>query len=78
MCFNTHYLREALAGKTEQELVNIAAEAVCNIEGYHLLKTNVEPTYVRLLLSLKPDQSVSRAVQRLKGNISRQVLGGFR
>lgn len=77
LCFKTHYLREALVGNTEQELVNIAAEAVCNKEGYHLLETKVEPAYVRLLLSLKPDQSVSRAVQRLKGNISRQFSATF-
>jgi putative transposase len=77
LCFKTHYLREALVGKKEQELVSHAAEVVCNKEGYHLLETKLEPTYVRILLSLKPDQSVSRAVQRLKGNISRQFSATF-
>jgi putative transposase len=77
LCFKTHYLREVLVGKTEQELVNIAAEAVATREGYHLLDTKVEPAYTRLLLSLKPDQAISQAVQRLKGNISRQFSATF-
>jgi putative transposase len=77
LCFKTHYLREALNGRAEQELVNIAAEAVSTKEGYHLLETRVEPACVRLLLSLKPNQSVSRAVQRLKGNISRKFSATF-
>jgi putative transposase len=77
LCFKTHYLRNVLVGTTEQELVSVATETVCEKEGYHLLETNVEPTYVRLLLSLKPDQSVSRAVQRLKGNLSRRFSATF-
>lgn len=77
LCFKTHYLREALNRSAEQELVNIAVDSVCTKEGYHLLETSVEPTYVRLLLSLKPNQSVSRVVQRLKGNISRKFSATF-
>jgi putative transposase len=77
LCFKTHYLRETLVSKPEQELVHISAEAACSKEGYHLLETNVEPAYVRLLLSLKPDQTVSQAVQRLKGSVSRQFSSTF-
>ena len=77
LCFKTHYLREALVGDTEQQLVNTTAEAVCAKEGYLLLETRVEPAHVRLLLSLKPDQSISQAVQRLKGTISRRFSATF-
>ena len=76
-CFKTHYLREAFVSNREQELVQTAMDAVCNKEGYHLLEIGVNPTYVRLLLSLKPNQSVSRVVQRLKGITSHQFSAAY-
>lgn len=36
------------------------------------MDTTIEQDHLRLLLSLKPDQRVSRAIQMLKGNISRE------
>ena len=45
---------------------------VCLRENYHLLETAIDKNHLRLLLSLRPDQRVSRAIQMLKGNISRE------
>jgi putative transposase len=77
LCFKTHYLREVLAGDNERDLIATAAQAVCSREGYHLLETHVEPAHVRMLLSLTPEQTVSQAVQRVKGNLSRQFSSAF-
>src|SRR2546425_9553428 len=77
LCFKTHYLRDVLVSEKERELVSTSAESVCNRQGYHLLDTSVESSYVRLLVSLKPDHAVSEAIQRLKGNISRQFSATF-
>ena len=78
LCFKTHYLREALVDPEERSLITLALGSVCEKEGYHLLEGNVESTYVRLLLSLRPDQSVAQAVQRLKRESLSAVLCGFR
>jgi putative transposase len=77
LCFKTHYLREILVSDNERDVIMTAANAVCDQEGYHILEMNVEPAFVRLLISLTPEQTVSRAVQRLKGNLSRQFSAAF-
>jgi REP-associated tyrosine transposase len=77
LCFKTHYRREALGGDSERDLIATAAQAVCSREGYHLLETQVEPAHVRMLISLTPEQTVSQAVQRVKGNLSRQFSLAF-
>jgi REP-associated tyrosine transposase len=73
LCFKTHYARPLFAEPAVQTTINNVVEDVCNRHGYHLLDTRVSPDHLRLLLSLKPDQTVSRAVQMVKGNLSRQV-----
>lgn len=77
LCFKTHYLREVLGGDSERELIATTMDAVCAREGYHLLETSIEPAYVRLLVSLTPAQTVSKTVQQLKGNLSRQFSTAF-
>ena len=77
LCFKTHYLREVLVGDNHCDLIATAAEAVCSREAYHLLDTQVEPAHVRMLVSLTPEQTVSQAVQRLKGSLSRQFSTAF-
>jgi REP element-mobilizing transposase RayT len=42
-----------------------------------LLETQINPDHLRLLLSLKPDQTVSRSVNILKGNLSREFGSAF-
>jgi len=77
VCFKTHYLREVLSGAKERDLIATAAQAICNREGYHLLETQVESAHVRMLVSLTPSQTVSQAVQRIKGNLSRRFSAEF-
>ena len=71
LCFKTHYLRPMLATKEEHSLVRRVLDEVCVREQYHLLETEVTEDHLRLLLSLKPTQTVSRAVKMLKGNVDR-------
>ena len=67
----THYLKPVLFDKHYGLIESVLAD-VCDREQYHLLEKSVTPDHLRLLLSLKPDQTVSRAVNMLKGNLSRQ------
>ena len=71
LAFKTHYLRPLFAGQEVQDVITTGVEDVCNRHGYHLLDTQTSNDHLRVLLSLKPEQSVSRAVQMLKGNLSR-------
>jgi putative transposase len=72
LCFKTHYLLPLLAGEAEHSLVENVLEDVCARAQYHLLESQITVDHLRLLLSMKPDQTVSRAVKMLKGNLSRQ------
>ena len=45
---------------------------MCARESYHLLETDITDTHLRLLLSLKPQHTVSKTVRMLKGNLQRQ------
>ncbi len=72
LCFKTHYLSPLFAGKEVQVTIATTVEDACQRHGYHLFDAQFSSEHVRLLLSLKPEHTVSRAVQILKGNVSRQ------
>lgn len=72
LCFKTHYLRPLLASEAEHSLINRVLDDVCAREQYHLLESQITPDHLRVLLSVKPEQTVSRAVKMLKGNLARQ------
>jgi len=71
-CFRTHYLRPIFSSDEDSSFFEDVLSDVCSREDYHLLETEIAPENLRLLLSLKPDQTVSKTVNMLKGNLSRQ------
>ena len=75
--FKTHYLRPLLRTAEQRALVSHVLDDVCTREKYHLLESSVTDDYLRLLVSLKPEQTVSRTVQLIKGNLSRQFNAAF-
>src|SRR5258705_3934241 len=77
LCLKTRYLKPLLITNAHQVLVGSVLDDVCAREKYHLLKTEISPDHLRLLLSLKPDQKVSQAVKMLKGNLSREFGSAF-
>jgi putative transposase len=70
--FKTHYRRPLLLTENSQSLVHDVLSEVCARQHYHLLDTDISKDNLRVLVSLKPRQSVSQTVKFLKGNISRQ------
>ena len=72
LCFKTHYLRPTLATNEAQLLVRSVLEDVCAREQYHLLESETSKDHLRLLVSLRPNQTVSRTVRMLKGNLQFQ------
>jgi len=70
--FKTYRRRSLLIAPDAQSLLHQVLGEVCARQEYHLLDTDIDKDNVRLLLSLKPVQSVSETVRFLKGNVSRQ------
>jgi len=58
--------------KARQALTEVVGD-VCQREDYHLIESDASKDHFRMLLSLKPDQPVARAVKMLKGNIAREL-----
>jgi putative transposase len=73
LCFKTSRLQPRFSDRTVRELLDEVAADVCGREQYHLLESQTSPDHLRLLISTRPDQSVSRAVKMLKGNLSRAL-----
>jgi REP element-mobilizing transposase RayT len=65
--------RDALAGLDQKILAELAAP-----HGIHILQCNCSPKDVRLMVSLKPDESISTCTSKLKGRISRWLREALR
>lgn len=72
LCFKTPYLHPLFAGPEVSGFIGNIVEDVSDRHAYHLLDAQISSDHLRLVLSLKPEQAVARAVQMYKGNISRQ------
>ena len=77
LCFKTHYLQPMFATSAEQSLVRRVLGDVCIREQYHLLETDVDQDHLRLLVSLKPEHTVSKVVKMIKGNVDQQFRSAF-
>jgi putative transposase len=73
LCFKSHCLRPCFAEQRVRDTLCEVADDLCQRESYHLLEAQTSPDHFRLLISLKPEQPVSRAVKMLKGNLSRTL-----
>lgn len=78
LAFKTRYLRPLLKTPEERALVMEVLNEVCHQRQFHMLDANIQDNYLRLLMSLKPDQSVSETVRLLKANVSREFGIAFR
>ena len=77
ICFRTRWRRCAFGeAKREASLSRLLAEISTN-HGYHLLQHRIYHDHLRCLLSLKPDQSISGAINKLKSNMSREFCLEF-
>ncbi|MGE0886907.1 MAG: IS200/IS605 family transposase [Blastocatellales bacterium] len=72
VCFRTHRRRACFAEERNVETLISALAEICQRHEYRLLESRVYPDHVRLLLSLRPEQVVSAAIQTVKTNASRE------
>jgi putative transposase len=73
LCFKAHSSRALFKEDRVRERIVEVVDDVCARQDYHVLETQVSSDHVRLLVSLKPDKSVSDVVMMLKGNLSREL-----
>lgn len=77
LCFRTHrrkklFLSDNLLDALFQEL-----KQICERHGFHLLKAKGYPDHLRCLLSLRPSDSISKTLQTIKTNLSRELASHF-
>jgi REP element-mobilizing transposase RayT len=72
VCFRTHRRRACFAEERNVETLTAALTEICQRHEYHLLESQIYPDHVRCLLSLRPEQTLSTAIQTIKTNASRE------
>ncbi len=75
LCYRTHRRRSLFASKADQ-LVELVAE-ICARHDYHLLECQPHPDQLRCLVSLQPNQPISKAMQTIKTNSARECSRQF-
>ena len=72
--FRTHRRKLVFSNAARVEACSRRIEEVCARHGFHLLEKAVYPDHIRLVLSLRPSDTISATLQKVKGNLSR-LLG---
>jgi len=75
--FKTHYMQPILSDQPKQEFADTVLANTCSREQLHLLESDIKDTQLRLLLSLKPSQTISEVVRKLKGNLQHHFRKTF-
>src|SRR5262245_5937587 len=72
----TKYRKPVLVGPIGYRLRELISE-ICGSEDVHILKGHVSKDHVPLLVSIPPQVTISRLVQRLKGKTAYRMLQEF-
>ena len=70
LCFRTHRRRQS--PPLFEPLLKALISEICERHDYHVLACKSYPTQLRILLSLRPNQSVAKVIQTIKTNTSRE------
>ena len=73
----TKYRKPVLQGDVAFRLRDLIRE-ICRAEKVEILKGHVSPDHVHVFVSLPPQVTISRLVQKIKGKTSHKLLAEFR
>ena len=73
LVWTTKYRKPVLVGPVGLRLRELIRE-ICGAADVHILKGHVSKDHVHLLVSIPPQVTISRLVQRLKGKSSRRLM----
>jgi putative transposase len=71
LCFRTHRRRQSLS--SIEPLLKDLLSQICERHEYRLLQCKSYPAQLRLLVSLRPHQSIAKVIQTIKSNSSREL-----
>ena len=77
VCFRTHRRKVLFSDAVRVETFSRTLEEICRRHDFHLLDEAVYPDHIRLVISLRPADTISRTLQTLKGNLSRLLGAEF-
>jgi REP-associated tyrosine transposase len=77
LCFRTHRRRKLFSSPERNDALNQALSEICERHEYHLLKARAYDDHLRCLLSLRPSDSISKVLQTVKTNLSRELGKSF-
>jgi len=78
LCFRTHRRKKLFSLAERTDALSQELSEICERHGYHLLKAKNYPDHLRCLLSLRPSDSISKTLQTVKTNLSRELGAHFR
>jgi putative transposase len=73
LCFRTHRRKKLFSPGDRMDALSQELGQVCERHGFHLLRAKGYPDHLRCLLSLRPSDSISKTLQTLKTNLSRNL-----
>ena len=74
LCFRTYRRIPFFAKSSPAEVVKAALNEISERHDYHLLEMDTYPNQVRCLVSLQPTQKISKVIQTLKANSTRECV----
>jgi len=77
LCFRTHRRKELFSSTNVTDALTQLLSEISANHDYHLLEHRIYSNQVRSLLSLQPSQTVSKVIQILKSNSSRELAQLF-
>jgi len=73
LCFRTHRRRALFANQLVVDRLTSELSEICRRHDYHLLECRGYSNQLRCLVSLQPSDTISRVIQTIKTNSSREV-----
>lgn len=77
LCFRTHRRKKLFSATDRMDSLSQELSEVCERHGYHLLRAKAYADHLRCLLSLRPSDSISKTLQTVKTNLSRELGSRF-
>jgi putative transposase len=77
ICFRTHRRKPIFDDQVRIAFLSQCLTDLCEINELHLLEKDCRPKHVQLVLSFRPNQLISVALQRLKSRSSAEVCKQF-
>ena len=77
LCFRTHRRKKLFSPADRGQALSQELSEICERHGYHLLKAKDYPDHLRCLFSLRPSHSISKTLQMVKTNLSRELSARF-